>query len=104
MAPYSNDDETEQTDTVKWFEKSDQILLDCPIEGIPKPSKKWFFNSSKLDLEQSLEYSTMMQVENSRLKINELDESLQGLYICNASNEFGWKVYNHLIQIAGKLI
>lgn len=85
----------------QWFEKFEKVILECPINGQPAPKKSWYFNSNLIDATLSLVYH--LNSDNSTLIIKKLEESLQGLYTCNASNEFGSEVYKHKVELACKI-
>ncbi len=101
VGPYVNEDNIELNNTIKWVNKYESAKLDCPIEGSPSPNKTWFFNSSNLKEDDLFKYQ--IEPYNSTLKLFELDDNSQGIYVCNASNEFGSVNLRYKIQIASNV-
>ena len=100
VRPYVTEENIEQNNTIKWFNKYESAKIECPIEGSPAPNKTWLFNSSTLKEDDVFKYQ--IEPYNSTLKLFELDDISQGIYVCNASNEFGSVNLRYKIQIASK--
>jgi hypothetical protein len=100
VGPYVSEENIELNNTIKWFNKYESARIDCPIEGSPTPNKTWLFNSSYLKEDDFFKFQ--IEPYNSTLKLFELDEISQGIYVCNASNEFGSVNLRYKVQIASK--
>ena len=74
------------------------VSLGCPIQGIPKPVKYWYFNLTQIKLE-----SSVYEIDNrtGSLKIKEIDKSSEGLYVCKSYNEYGAASFAQSIELAG---
>lgn len=83
-----------------WYREFEKVKLKCPIEGIPIPYISWYLNSNLLDLNSNDQFK--IDPDTSSLTISELKTSLQGLYSCNGTNEFGTEIYRHQVEIACK--
>ena len=55
-----------------------------------------------INSEDNFEY--YIDSETNIIKLNELDELLEGIYACNATNEFGWAIYKYQIYLAGNFL
>ena len=52
-----------------------------------------------INSEDNFEY--YIDGETNIIKLNELDELLEGIYACNGTNEFGSAIYKYQIYLAG---
>ena len=75
-------------------------LFHCVAVGSPHPSIRWF-NSSGSAIITSVKFNIFM---NGSLRINELQKSDSGLYICEAQNAFGKTTASATLQVNGKCI
>lgn len=106
VRPFVNEEMIELNQTNKWYEKSDTVYLECPIEGHPSPVKTWLFNSVVIDNRTSSASSSsskyVIDSADGSLRIDDFDVSQQGLYSCNGSNEFGMEVFSYKLELACK--
>ena len=90
--------EIKNNNTVQWFNEYKAILFKCPLEGMPEVTRSWYFNQNLINgNDDRFETDT----EHSTILIKKLDESLQGTYICNASNQFGYDIVKYDVKLAG---
>lgn len=99
VKPFVNEDMVELNQTNKWYEKSDTVYLDCPIEGTPAPVKTWLFNSQAIQ-NQTYPWLKYFIDSDGSLRIDEFDTAQQGTYSCNGSNEFGMETFNYRLELA----
>ncbi|RNA30102.1 papilin isoform X1, partial [Brachionus plicatilis] len=78
-----------------WFYEFEQVKLECPFKGVPKPSVRWYFNSLLID-----DDLTSFMINDNSLNILRLDEPLQGVYACNGSNIYGTTLVEFYVKIA----
>ncbi len=89
----------EFNNSIKWYNKLSTATLDCPIEGIPAPNITWQFNATDLSQDR-IKSGFQIDPDNSTLKLFDLNESSQGVYVCSAFNEFGFASFRYKIQLA----
>ena len=80
-----------------WYNKDSPIVLYCPLEGVPKVNKIWYFNGIKIIPNGNWSIDKYYNLIFSR----GLTENLQGTYVCNASNEFGRNFLKYNAKLAG---
>ena len=84
---------------------SDSIRLECPIDGLPEPTKRWQFiglvnDSTTAPVRHDLDAANYGDGGSLVLWLSDMDESFQGVYACNASNEFGSLVFAYDLRLA----
>ena len=91
-----------QNNTIRWHEKQDFIMLECPIQNVfPKPVIKWEYNSDIIDIEK---YSDFNILKNKTLIIRKFDSTLNGIYTCHSTNEYGTESFKYRLYVAGIII
>jgi len=87
-----------KNNTIQWHENHDVIFLECPFsDGFPKSEVAWFHNSEPITENFDL------QIFKKTLNINRFVETLNGIYICNAKNEYGSVKYKFRLYLASNL-
>ena len=90
-----------QNNSIKLHYKHSTALLDCPLMGDEPIQRIWSLNLTQIN-PNLMDNSIQLNSDNSTIKVIELDENLEGLYSCNASNEFGHSILNYKIELAGQ--
>ena len=88
-----------KNNTIQWHESNDVILLECPFsDGMPVSQVTWFHNS------EPVKENHEIQIINKTLNINRFNEALNGIYICNAKNEYGSVNYKFRLYLASNFV
>ena len=61
------------------------LLLRCPVEGVPLPSTSWLFNGLPVEVSDTLQIDEI----TGNLKITEMTPDDGGMYTCVATNIAG---------------
>ncbi|XP_034025662.1 LOW QUALITY PROTEIN: hemicentin-1 [Thalassophryne amazonica] len=67
----------------------ENITLPCAAQGFPPPSVTWYSQDGRQILPKTRSHSRIMQLENGHLEILSVWLDDEGLYICEATNQFG---------------
>lgn len=76
------------------------LLLRCPVEGLPKPSTTWRFNGISVDVSDTLQ----IDQNTGDLKIIEMTQDDVGEYSCVATNIAGEAIEASYTTVIGELI
>ena len=79
------------------FRVNSDVILYCPIEGIPRPSYTWFLDGRRLRTGNNL------VVSDDKITINNAVPSNTGSYYCRGSNSYGRKEVKIDVTICGSL-
>jgi hypothetical protein len=95
VAPFARRADNMTTIWLNDTSSNSSLELECPVGGVPKPSKSWQFIATDASLFSApLRLDTTTYGDDSgSLRLNKLDELQQGVYACNATNEFGSLVF-----------
>ncbi len=81
-----------------WSSGEKAVGLECLLGGLPEVDKTWYLNDQLVG-----ERNKGLRVDSDgRLTIERLDSSLEGVYTCNASNEFGYEILRYEARLAGR--
>lgn len=61
------------------------LVLTCPVEGVPLPTTTWFFNGLPVETSDTLQIDEV----TGNLKIIEMTPEDDGVYTCVATNIAG---------------
>jgi hypothetical protein len=100
VRPYVVDEYFKLHEMKKWYESQETVYLECPIEGLPKPNRTWYLDTKEISKNQ-INSVYELELDTNELSIKNFDESLQGAYICNGTNEFGSAIFVHHLELAG---
>ena len=75
------------------------LLLRCPVEGVPKPSTTWLFNRIPVQPSDTLQ----IDEDTGDLKIIEMTQDDVGEYSCVATNIAGETVEVSYTTVIGEL-
>ncbi|KAF7658577.1 hypothetical protein LDENG_00010770 [Lucifuga dentata] len=67
----------------------ENITLACVARGFPRPTVTWRRQDSRQSFTRADSHSRTMQLENGHLRIQSVWLDDEGLYICEAKNQFG---------------
>jgi hypothetical protein len=98
VAPQIDEKSVDLFNKTKWYDSYDPVSLECPIDGDPKPKTQWNFNEKPIQLNDT--NYTLIEDKSIILKIESLQEELQGSYECNSTNEYGSQTFRYQIKIA----
>lgn len=74
------------------------LLLRCPVEGVPTPSTRWLFNKIPVQVSDTLQ----IDVDTGDLKIIEMTQDDVGEYSCVAENIAGETVEVSYTAVIGE--
>ncbi|CAF0864587.1 unnamed protein product [Brachionus calyciflorus] len=95
MVPYMKNSNSNYNQISKWFYKFDSVILECPLVGYPEPTITWLQDSNELNSQLR-----QFKIDGNSLTIFQLDDLQQGVYSCNATNDFGSNKIDFSIGIA----
>ncbi len=73
------------------------LKIECQLDGLPKPTAKWFFGDSEIT--SSDRFKLESKQDNYYLTIKDLNLNAKGLYRCEGTNNVGKTTSNIIIDL-----